>query len=328
MRISLWVTISIAAFFIVHPHNVFAVDDPVRAPSVFSSNKRFFTIQVSTLLKKFDALSFTQHLKERGFHAYFTEKHTENGKTLYKIRIGEYETKAAAEKAAFIFFKKEHLPYIIVMSGGTAELPEHTGQAALTVSDNESTKSKNSLTTKLFSPAFAEPANIDRTWPKTVKKIFAYQKPNGTLSFTNKYSTIPEEFRSKIEYISVFPVGFLSQGSNRSRFLFNVDDEKKEIELSGVYLGSQTAAHLAYSYFKEKLNGVPLRLKYNPRKTGQPPVIPGRLFLKNGTCVNLEMIRKGIGSCSLEDIEPVQWEAYILAESYAKKEKSGIWGEH
>jgi endonuclease YncB( thermonuclease family) len=86
-------------------------------------------------------------------------------------------------------------------------------------------------------------------------------------------------------------------------------------------------ADYALSYFAQNLKDIPLRLKYNPGATTPDGAFVGRLYLRAGTFINLEMVRNGIGACSLETIAPDQHAEFKKAEEHARKQKAGMWAD-
>jgi cell division septation protein DedD len=316
----------------------------------------WFTIQVSTLLDKAATDSYTSKLKQKGFPAYIVENQTSKGKPLYKIRIGKYKTRAEAEKAAQSYKKQEKKPGIVVQSKNenpsaassvsekSAPIPELSKDTAQPPTDPitqkespppapekevDSSQKQNKKSPEKTAP---QPAKDNQTatetaWPETVTNIFAYRGPKDALNLTNQYNKIPEPLRHRIEYISHFPVRFLGPDRKGPGLLFEVEGEQKKIIPAGVRMPLKDPDDYALSYFEQNLKDIPLRLKYNPGATTPDGTFVGRLYLKAGTFINLEMVRNGIGACSLETIAPDQHAEFKKAEEHARKQKAGMWAD-
>ena len=73
----------------------------------------YYTIQVSSVSNRSFARANHNILKNK-YPAYVLLTKNKEGKTIYKLRIGKYETAAKAKKAAEIFYKHEKMKYIIL----------------------------------------------------------------------------------------------------------------------------------------------------------------------------------------------------------------------
>jgi general secretion pathway protein A len=75
-----------------------------------------FAVQICTLFNSSRAFAETyiNELKQKGYPAYSAEAKTKNGKSIYKIFIGTYQTKEEAETAARDFQKNGGKPDIII----------------------------------------------------------------------------------------------------------------------------------------------------------------------------------------------------------------------
>ncbi len=93
-----------------------AADESNILPEPYAQGEIFYTIQVSTELRKPVACSLVEKLKKKGYPAYISEKKTRKGMMLYKVRIGKYKTKAHAEKVSLNYHNTEKRPYLIVKS--------------------------------------------------------------------------------------------------------------------------------------------------------------------------------------------------------------------
>jgi len=80
----------------------------------------YYTIQISSLSNRSFARANLNILKSKEYPAYVLLTRNKESKTIYKLRIGKYETAKKAKKTAEVFYKKEKMKYIILKS--TAEI--------------------------------------------------------------------------------------------------------------------------------------------------------------------------------------------------------------
>jgi cell division septation protein DedD len=158
--------------------------------------------------------------------------------------------------------------------------------------------------------------------PERMTKIYAYRAESGAVNLTNRYEDIPEAVRQNIEYISLFPVHIKDLSKNGPRLTIETDGQQTEMILAGFSMPKKNDSVRAYL---ETLKAKPLRLKYSPGKTTKDGAIAGRLFLKEGSYINLDMVRKGLGECSVQTLASDQQEAFRQAQDAAKRERLGIW---
>jgi len=171
----------------------------------------------------------------------------------------------------------------------------------------------------------ARPDSKADSWPETVTKIFVYRSDSGALNITNKYEEIPEAARTRIQHVSVFPVRYISPSESGTSFVFEVDGARKKIQLAGVNLSPAMLETSARSYLELNLKDVALRLKYNPRAIAKNGTLVGRIYLKEGTYINIDMLRRGFGSCCPETMPPGIRKDFEEAEATAKQKKAGMW---
>ena len=158
--------------------------------------------------------------------------------------------------------------------------------------------------------------------PKRMTKIYAYRTESGAINLTNRYEDIPEAVRQNIEYISLFPVHIKDLTKNGPRLTLDADGQQTEMILAGFSMPKNNDSVRAYI---DELKTKPLRLKYSPNQKTKDGAIAGRLFLKEGSYINLDMVRKGLGECSVQTLASDQQEAFRQAQDAAKRERVGIW---
>lgn len=281
-------------------------------PRVSSSSESFFTIQVATFTDEQRTSTLQKKLFQKGYAAYIIESLSEGGKKVYKIRIGKFKTRKEAEEFGELFLKKEKMDYIVV-----ATKSKEAGSSIKTTEKKIKTASIPEKETKPYG---------GEEWPQTISKIYTYRGPDGTLYVTNKSQEIPEEFKDRLEKISIFPVKFVSFSLEQKLLYFRTGEKEQPIKLIGVDIFSPMVANTVNNYFKKKLKDLPLRFEFSPTSddTRDDPLL-GNLFSKQGKSINLEMIRQGIAPSYLENVPISQRKAFIDAEKLAKKEKLGIW---
>ncbi len=168
----------------------------------------------------------------------------------------------------------------------------------------------------------AADAAVEEVAAKRMTKIYAYRTESGAINLTNRYEDIPEASRQNIEYISLFPVHIKSLAKNGARLTLEADGQQTDIVLAGFAMPKKSEPVRAYL---EELKTKPLRLKYSPSQTTKDGAIAGRLFLKEGSYINLDMVRKGLGECSVQTLASDQQEAFRQAQEAAKRERVGLW---
>lgn len=315
-----------------------------------------FALQVGTEIDKSAAERSAAALRRKGYPARVFETKTTGGKSLYRLRIGTYKTEAEGERAALQFQTREKKSCLIVDTEDTTfiqvagdnpamdSVPAPKKDPALedfsdeehlpeeSVTDNEQAAAKQPDTAgaeqQIPKRAAVEEKRQEQSAPAAASptKIFAYRDPGGALNLTNNYFGIPETLRGNIEYISLFPVICLAINNNGTGLLCNVEGKQTEIVLAGVTMPPKNQTQYLSDYIARNLNNIPLRLKYNPSETGKNGAIVGKLYLKEGTFINLDVIRKGLARCLLETLPPDQHGEFQKSESLAQKEKLGIWG--
>ncbi|MEI6126065.1 MAG: thermonuclease family protein [Pseudomonadota bacterium] len=161
---------------------------------------------------------------------------------------------------------------------------------------------------------------------ESVTRIYAFREAGGALNLTNNYLSIPKELHGKIEYISLFPVRFIAMNKEGTNLVLDVEGKQRELSLAGVKMPPKNTAQYLLSYIAQTIKNVPLRLKYNPSEAAQDGATLGRIYLRAGTYINLDMVRRGLAPFCPETISPDQHEEFMKAEELAKKKKAGIWG--
>jgi septal ring-binding cell division protein DamX len=344
-----------------------------------SGDTTWFTLQVSTEPDKQSAERRINQLGRKGYAAYCVEAPLQNGKTLFKIRIGKYSTPEEAGEAAQKFNSQERRTCMVVKISPSGYIEsEQAATAAARVQREEPEdiqagtlqQARKSNVQKTDSPNVAEhetaadlpsepepsepvPEHVkkasipeviesaERTEnkseqmetgdttalenaPKRITIIYAYRTESGAINLTNRYEDIPETLRQNIQYISLFPVYIKDLSKSSSRLTLEADGQQTDIILAGFSMPKKTEPVRDYL---ETLKTKPLRLKYSPGQTTKDGAIAGRLFQKEGSYINLDMVRKGFGECSMQTLALDQQEAFRQAQEAAKRERVGIWAQ-
>ena len=262
------------------------------------TGKLLYTIQVGTELRKDVAEKMIKELQDKGYPAYMVTKRTSHGMMLYKIRIGQYRSKAEARIMSDKFNKKEKKPSIIVKS------TPGTLKNVIGVSEMEKPKQES-------------------PWPGQVTKIFAYTSNNGDLNLTNHFNSIPPDLRDNIKYVSIFPVRFVK--TKKTDLICEIEGKTKKIRLAGVKFSKKKFTDSTLDYFKQTIKDGPVRLKYSPGFMTKDGTILGKVYLKNGTYLNVEIIRIGLASLDPKTVPEGQMDIFKNAEAKAKEDMLGIW---
>lgn len=282
-----------------------------RCPGQEVNEEFFFTIQVGSYLNKDHARALEEKLIKKGYPAYVNEPLSETGQTIYQVRIGKFKARKDAEELALLLIK-EKMSYLIIKTKSTKVA------SPMTTTPRATTKE---TTGRASTPEPPTEERDDSPWPHSISKIYTYLRPEGTLHITNKLEEIPEEFRDRIESISVFPVRFISFDPKREVLHLRIDQKEQPVRLIGVAFSSP----LAITYFEKNLRDVPLRFEYSPKDKNKGNVLFGFLYFQEGKSVNLEMVRKGIAPFYPENIPLYRKQLFSDAENLARKEKAGIW---
>ncbi|MCX8012472.1 MAG: LysM peptidoglycan-binding domain-containing protein, partial [Desulfobacterota bacterium] len=86
-----------------------------------------FAIKICTLVNSNQALAedYIDELKQKGYGAYAITKRTNQGKIIYEIYIGNYETQEEAETIAAIFRKQGKEPEILIKTNNGKTFPDN-----------------------------------------------------------------------------------------------------------------------------------------------------------------------------------------------------------
>ena len=102
----------------VHPDCCWSKQSFCLTPAA-APEKTFHSIQACALSSESAARSLAGHLAEKGYPAYIHRQKTGRNHTLYKIRIGAYETKEQAAAAADLVNRQENMACFVVASQKT-----------------------------------------------------------------------------------------------------------------------------------------------------------------------------------------------------------------
>ena len=325
---------------------------PAKAPPAAAQKNIFFTFQVDAIANKDRAYVLEENLMDKGYPAYVEEASDNTGKITYQVRVGKYQTREDAEKAARTFYEKEKKSYWITATqldpaessttSITAPAAEQKEQREAPAVDKPSQQEKSlqlkspplpaAAEHKAWAAAVATPAAAQRDsgWPPVVTRIYTYYDPQGYLRITNSAEKIPGELQNNIESVSIFPVKYLSFNQKKKVLALDIAGKQEELQLSGVDLDASAAVKNAAAYFEKTLKDVPLRLKYAPvyDADAKKKIIWGIVFFKQGASLNIELVRQGIAPCDADSAPSSQKQAYREAEAVARSVKAGIWAEH
>jgi hypothetical protein len=302
----------------------------------------FFTVQVGSYSNEAHARAFQETLAKKKYPAYLSELPNPGGKPVYKLRIGKFKTRKEAEAFGTLFQKREKMSYLIV-SVASARRTTPTAEAQTAVDYAVPAEGKELLSSSP-SPALPLPprpeekgvqentapeklVGADKTipWPESSSTIYVYKTEDESLHVTNRADQIPERLRARIESVSTFPVMFLAFEPETGTLRLKVDGKEESVKLIGTAFPSSQAIRSASVFCETNLMGMPLRFEYCPAKRDLSGLLPGRLGLREGNWINLELVRQGIASYSAEGVPLDQQTSFEAAEAAAKKEKIGIW---
>jgi hypothetical protein len=312
-----------------------SLSSAAEAPSAKQSAQQelFFSVQVESAANKAQAKTLEKKLIKKGYPAYIEEVPDDSGKSIYQVRIGKYASRSEAEAAARTFYKKEKKPYLITppQSDERAAAAEETQKAVRPAAPGAAEENASETPEEAEQTRDPEKMRIgaSRDEPATVTRIYTYRGPQGFVGMTNNIEKIPRELQNSVESISIFPVKFIAFNKKKKVLTLEVEKKQQDVTLLGVALSSAPVVEQVSSYCEKNLNGVPLRLKYTParnEKKAAPPVVT--ILLRQGTLVNLEIIRLGLARCAADTV-PANFKKDCLdAEAAARSSRAGIWAEN
>lgn len=292
-------------------------------PVVFSSTaaqtgRAYYTIQVSTETDRAAAVKRARTLAGRGHNSYVIVMDAGFARELYKVRMGCYGDEAAARRVAREYEKQGHPSCLVVRSRIAVQ-----GLRAAGAGPHPAP-----VQAAPAPPAAASPAGADagvQEWPATVSRIYAYRWPENELNLTNDFANIPDHLQGKIEYISIYPVRYLGPGGRIGEFLFELEQKKRTVTFPGLQLSNARTHELAVAYLREHVRGVPVRIKYPPTSVAGQEVLQGRLYTREGDCINVDMVRAGVGRVDAASVPAGQQDEFGQAEREAQLAGVGIW---
>ncbi len=311
-----------------------SLSSAAEAPSVKKTAQQelIFSVQVEAVASKAQAQTLKKKFIKKGYPAYIEEVPDNSGKNIYQVRIGKYASRSEAEAAARTFYKKEKKPYLITPpqsdESAAADQTQKSDRAAAAGAAEEDAAEDTEDAEQTKDPeAIRIGASMDE--PATVTRIYTYRGPQGFVGMTNNIERIPRELQDSVESISIFPVKFIAFNKKKKVLTLEVEKAQQDVTLLGVSLSSAPVVEQVSSYCEKNLKGVPLRVKYTParyEKKAAPPV--ATILLRQGTLVNLEIIRLGLARCAADTV-PAQFKKDCLeAEAAARSSGSGIWAEN
>jgi hypothetical protein len=301
-------------------------------PEVKNTAKReLFSIQVETTTSKDQAQASEKSLIQNGYPAYIEEAADSAGRTVYQVRIGSYLSRSRAETEGRAFYKKEKKPYWITAVNSGEAAPD---SAAATKPEGDAETEKVQREAGAGTDEAVEQAPIragigdagTRDEPAAVTRIYTYRNAQGYLGMTNNPEKIPLELRYSVESISVFPVTYVSFNQKKKVLTLEIEKIEQQVKLLGIRLPSSAVVEEVAAYCDKNLKAVPLRLKFTPvRDTKNTAPLAGTILLKQGTLINLELVRLGIAPCADEDLSGQFKKDCRDAEQAARSSRAGIW---
>jgi hypothetical protein len=289
----------------------------------------FFTIQLGAFASPAHLEPLPKRLEEKGYPVYVVDVRKADGSTLFKLRMGHYASLAEAKAAGVELQRREQVNYFIVKSDARVVAtppPEPVGSSDLPEAEPVSQPTPVEGTPTRATDRPAGEAAVDRQ-PQGVTWVYSFRDPKGDLHITNSYGRIPEDLRDAVTRIVIFPVRYLAATARGAGLVLQVGDEQLEMALADVELPAGLLSAPMHDYLDGMLQGELLRLKFNPQQTSPDGLVYGRLYLRDGICVNHDLVRRGLGRCCLENTPPEEHEALRKAEERARSEKVGVWSD-
>ena len=326
-----------------------------------AAGKESYCIQIIVLSSRSAADAYVQELRQKGYDAFIAPMQTSDGSTKYRVRIGSFAREEEARKFGIAFSEKEKTPHVVVRiseqpsqriaqtrpsvpvpnqktsDNATPEEPEdleefdlpeeripQTTNAPVALQHTATTP----VTPSVISEEPPEPDTRIAASSDAVIKIFAYRTPDRTLTITNNYFSIPEQFRKDIQYLSIYPITVISYDASAGHIICMIDGAKKPVKLAGVCLPKDRNGDLVSNYIVQHLSKERFRLRYNPWYTADQGAIIGKLYTREGVLVNIEFVKNGLGTFCAESVPKEHHAAFKSAQEQARREKKGVWANH
>lgn len=330
-------------------------------PQSTASTQESYCVQVIVLSSRAAADTYVQELRQKGYDAFIAPMQTRDGSTKYRVRIGSFAREEEARKFGIAFSEKEKKPHVVVRlseqppaaiadtrptvsvptpktaDNATPDEPEDIDEHDLPEERLQQTPEPPALlqqaVTKTAAPSSLPKGTTESSTgidagSDAVIKIFGYRKPDGTLTITNNYFSIPEESRKDIQYISVYPVTVVSYDASAGHIICSIDGAKKPVELAGVRLPRDRNSSLVADHVAHRLSKEQLRLRYSPWHTTDRGAIIGKLYTREGALLNIDLVKSGLGTFCADTAPPEQHNALKNAQEQARREKKGVWANY
>jgi hypothetical protein len=175
---------------------------------------------------------------------------------------------------------------------------------------------KHGASEKLFEliihlvPTFAEEEKQTEASPKTEPvpackplKTYKYFNPvDKTIHITTSIEKVPAQCRRQIWEIAIFPIFFKSVDLRDMGMKTDIEGATVDVLLEGIIQPERAPPVGAVRDFEAALHEIPLRIKYYPARTDPDGTLHGTLFFKDGSSVELEMIRRGLAACASDNL--------------------------
>jgi len=273
---------------------------PVNAS--FLTPEESYTVQLLSTIDEKYAENFVKQLKTQGIEAYLKKVSDARGKKTYRVRTGSFVTQKAAQ--AF------------------AESELHSkGIMCRVVPINAAIKP--GAKKKVSPPAAESKKPGGSPCSGQVSRIFKYRDKKGTLQVTNSPEILSKVSSRQIIEVTVFPVCFSAFDLDRMMFRLETEDRAYRVRLKDVQAGVKDLPRKAVSAFRERLQQVPLRLKYRPVIDDFDAPVDGILYFRSGMSVGLEMVRQGMAVPDFTGLPEFARRAYREALRNARKKAAG-----
>jgi endonuclease YncB( thermonuclease family) len=141
-------------------------------------------------------------------------------------------------------------------------------------------------------------------------KTYKYFNPvDKTLHITNSIEKVPVQYRRQIWEIAIFPVYFKSVDLRDMSMKTDIEGATTDVLLEGITRPERAPQIEAVRDFEAALQAIPLRIKYYPVRTDPDGTLHGALFFKDGSSVELAMIRRGLAACAGDNLPWFQHKA-------------------
>jgi cell division septation protein DedD/endonuclease YncB( thermonuclease family) len=311
-------------------------------PSASPEAKEYvFTVQLCVRETRESAERYAARVRAQGFEPYIMRYDAPNGKILYRVRMGDFRERAQAEELVRTYTLQGGSDYLIVRTeqerssalmappvvpvAADQQTPAKSEPEALPELMPQADRPEQKPAPTGKNPAIQGPdvpAASPADWPETVSRVYAYAGPDNELNLTNASAGIPRDMVGRIQYVSLFPVRFVTVSDDARFFVLEVEGAQRRFRPAGIRLPAQARDYVV-SAIQQMLSDEPLRLRHSP--VDGADVLIGSLYYRSGADVQVALIKRGFALVDDESVPVGRLNEFHAALKRARELQVGIW---